>query len=200
MLDNLEPFRPDFDYVYAYPVANPGDEIVKVKMAALEELQDVYSYSAARLAPFVQLLSMVRVEIPRVYRDVVGWDVESSYCASQHLLDLATMRITGFPLSMLNVIDTGLTLTKNHIALIYSTPMLNLLCNMLTNPLEQIVELISDGAMDQITQIETVEAAYKEVFVEAGADFGYPIWANSRTAELVEQAVSSYIEAKADKS
>lgn len=193
-MDNLEPFSPDFDYRYAYPVADPGEEIVNLKMEALEILRNEYGLSHTRVAPLVQLLSMVRIELPRMFRDEIGWDVESSYCMSQHLLDMATTNLQGWPISFLSFCSEELGLPRNHLCLIFSTPSLNLLCNLLTNPLDHIVGLINDGVMDQITQIETVEAAYRDIFSDGCRDFTYPIYANTDTADLVGSVVTEYIE------
>jgi len=66
---------------------------------------------------------------------------------------------------------------------------------MLTNPLEEILNIIQDGEMDQITQIETIEAAYLEVFREVATTFPYPIYANSGLRDTVEPQVKAYMEA-----
>jgi hypothetical protein len=174
-MDPTEPFREDFDYRYAYPVVDYADsrELVEMKLQAVEMLsEDMRHLSNTRIAPVVQLLSIVRVEMPRMLLDVVGWDVESSYCFSQNILNAATTRLVGYPLSILN--ECCPIAKRNYLCLIFSTPALNLLCNMLTNPMDEIVALITDGEMDQITQIATIEAAYDEVFRESAPNFPYP--------------------------
>ena len=193
-MDNLDPYRAEFDYRYAYPVVNPAsnEEMIEIKMAAIELLQEEFPHlDGTRLAPTVQLLSVLRIELPRLFRDVCGWDVESSYCQSQHIFDVATKHLTGWYLSIMN--ECCPIIERNHLCLIFSTPALNLFCNMLTNPLEEIANLIQDGEMDQITQIETVEAAYVEVFREVTPTFPYPIYANSSLREQIEPQVSAYL-------
>jgi hypothetical protein len=194
-MDFLEPFTPGFDYRTAYPVITPGEEIVNVKMEALELIVNEYDVTHQRVAPFIQLISMVRVELPRMFVDVVGWDDESSYCMSQHLLDMATTQLQGWPVSLLHPHSTRLGMDRNHVPFIFSTPALNLLCNMLTNPLDHIVEIINDGVMDQITQIETVQAAYRDIFIDGCREFTYPVYANTGTKELVGSVVSELIRA-----
>ena len=193
-MDNLDPFKVDFDYRYAYPVVNPpsNEEMIDIKLEAIELLREQYPHlDNSRLAPATQLLSMIRIELPRVFRDVCYWDVESSYCQSQHIFDLAVKHVAGFYLSIMN--ECCPIIQRNHLLFIFSTPALNLFCNMLTNPLEEICNLIQDGEMDQITQIQTVEAAYVEVFREVGPGFPYPIYANAGLRDLVEPQVEAYM-------
>lgn len=194
-MDPLDPFREDFDYRYAYPVLNYEDprELVEIKLNAVEMFNEEYIHlGKSRVAPLVQLLSITRIELPRVLRDIVGWDVESSYCFSQHILSLACQHLTGWYLEILN--ECWPVIKRNHLCFIFSTPTLNLLCNALTNPLEEIVQLISDGEMDQITMIDTIEAAYIEVFREVMPGFPYPIYANTDLRDTVHPLALDYME------
>lgn len=194
-MDKLRPFEADFLYYNGCPVATLEDSkaLIEIKIAALEMLHDKLSLPQTRLAPFVQVLSMARVELPAFFIELIGWDYESAFCMSQLILDRATEHLTGWPISYLEQALPGV-FPINHQILIFSTPALNMLSNMLTNPLEDIAALVQDGVMDQLTKIQTVEAAYLEVFREVAPQFTYPVYANTGLRDLIEPQMVAFLE------
>ena len=198
MLD-YDPWAEDFDYIFGPPFSGiEGKDLVERKMVALSELVDSTGWPERRCIGLVQLTSLIRLEIPRTFAHHLPWDIDSAYIFGQQLLDRATHELLGFPLSMLMRCKGTMLppLTHNNVFHLLSSPAISLLCDMLGNPLEEIIAMMHDGATDQPTALEVAEAAYNEIFRQATEDFEYPRYANQQVSDLVGLAVVDFIESE----
>jgi len=198
MID-YDPWAEDFDYIFGPPFSDiEGQDLVERKMEALAAYVEDSGWPERRCIGLVQLTSLIRLEIPRAFAEHLPWDIDSAYIFGQVLLDRATHALLGFPISiLLRCKGTMLPpLTPNNVYHLLSSPAISLLCDMLGNPLEEILTLMHDGATDQPTALEIAEAAYNEVFRQATEDFEYPRYANTQVSDLVGLAVSDFIESQ----
>ena len=177
-------FAPSFDYRYAVlPPRMDEEYISSMKVEAMHILQDETGWGEKRVAVIVQIMSTTSLELPYLAHRLIGWDIESAYIWSQNILNNATHHLTGWPLGHL-VRFRGLDLPLNRGTYIYSMPLLNTLCNMLTKPLEKIESLLRDDhTMDILTRIGIAEGCFKEYFSQT--HFDYPRYVSSEVREIV---------------
>lgn len=198
-MTNNDPWSEDFDYIFGPPFSDiDGTELVERKMDALTQYVEDSGWPERRCIGLVQLTSLIRLEIPRAFAEQLPWDIDSAYIFGQELLDMATHALLGFPISILLQCQGTMLppLTHNNVYHLLSSPAISLLCDMLGNPLEEILQLMHDGATDQPTALEIAEAAYEEIFLRSTMDFNYPLYANKQVDELVGLAVVDFFESQ----
>lgn len=195
MQDHLVPFSEDFNYIYGPPFTEAdGQDLINIKLEALDHIRETTGWADRRCAAVVQLISLIRIELPRLFYKEVPWDIDSAYLFTQQLVDNATIHLLGFPISILfKSKNLGFGITHNTVYHILSTPALSILCDVLGNPVEDIINMTHDGATDQPTAVSIIEAAYNEVFSGVLEDFSYPLYANTDIKDLVGFAVREYV-------
>jgi len=186
---NISHFAPSFDYRYAVlPPLLDEAQLTSMKIEAMGILQDETGWGEKRVAVVVQIISIVSLELPYLACHHIGWDIESAYVWSQNILNNATHHLTGWPLGYFMRFQE-LSLARNRGIYIYSTPLLNTLCNMLTQPLEKIDTLLQDdSSMDVVTRIGIAEGCFKEYF--SRTSFDYPIYISSEVRDTVLKNLS----------
>jgi hypothetical protein len=155
----LRAFAPFYDYTYGVSILRADeDELLELKLEAARRLAEETSWGEARASALVQILSLSNLEIPRLCRERIGLDVDSCNILGRLVLEEVSAIYLGYPLAQL----APLQLPPNRILCVLSTPLLNILCGTLSNPLADVNALLDDNSADEVTLIEILLAAYRD--------------------------------------
>lgn len=159
----LNPFSPSYDYVKGIPVLTlDEEEILNLKLEAVRRLTEETKWTEQRVSALVQTLSVVNVELPSLVYHRIGLDYDSCNILGRLVLEEVYFIYLGHRLSRL----APLKLPANRLLCVLSTPLLNMLCATLSNPLSDISELLNDNSADESTLMEILLAAYRDYALE----------------------------------
>lgn len=143
-----------------------------------------------RVKIVVQLLSLLRVEIPTFLMDTLKLDVDTAISYTQYVFDRMLLGTAGMALSWAGeVADYGAPyLAPNRHLLIFSTPMLALL-NAVLCEASGLVFNDDYEDKDDFERLEAIADRYTEIMYDAfmEQDDEMPVFFDDRTAAICER-------------
>ena len=184
----LSPFAPNYDYIKGIPVLRlDKDALLDLKIESVTRLTEETKWVEMRVSALVQTLSVVNIEIPRLCYDRIGLDFDTCNILGRRVLEEVYYIYSGHKLRDLE----PLGLPLNRVLCVLSTPLLNIVCGTLSNPLPDISELLNDNSADQTTLTEILIAAYRDYALEQLPRARlFPKYANKAVEEQVLEILS----------
>lgn len=184
----LSPFAPNYDYIKGIPILRlDEDALLELKLESVRRLTEETQWGEMRVSALVQTLSITNIEIPRLCYDLIGLDFDSCNILGRLVLEEVYFIYLGHRLRELEPLELPL----NRVLCVLSTPLLNVICGTLSNPLPDISELLNDNSADESTLIEILLAAYKDYALEQLPRARlFPKYANKATEERVLEILS----------
>ena len=159
----LSPFAPNYDYIKGIPILTVGgEELLELKLESVRRLTEETKWGEMRVSALVQILSMINIEIPYLISQTINLDFDSCNILARLILEEIFIIYLGYRLVQL----TPLGLPCNRILCVLSTPLLNMICGTLSNPISDIADLLNDNSADQTTLTEILIAAYRDYALE----------------------------------
>lgn len=184
----LNPFAPHYDYVNGIPILTLDEEqLLELKLEAVRRLTDETLWTEQRVSALVQTLSITNIEIPALVYHTIGLDYDSCNILGRLILEEVYTIYLGHRLKQLE----PLKLPSNRLLCVLSTPLLNMICGTLTNPLSDIAELLNDNSADESTLMEILIAAYRDYALEQLPRARlFPKYANKAVEEQILEILS----------
>ena len=184
----LSPFAPNYDYNKGIPILTlDEDSLLELKLDAVRRLTEETRWGETRVSALVQTLSVTNIEIPAIVYRLIGLDYDSCNILGRLVLEEVYFIYLGHRLSRL----AELELPGNRILCVLSTPLLNIICGTLSNPLTDIAELLNDNSADESTLIDILIAAYKDYALEQLSRARlFPKYANKAVEDRVLEILS----------
>lgn len=184
----LSPFAPNYDYIKGIPIVTlEEDRLLELKIEAVTRITEETTWGETRVSALVQVLSVTNIEIPFIVYHSIGLDYDSCNILGRMVLEEIYFIYLGHRLNRL----AELGLPGNRLLCALSTPLLNIICGTLSNPLADIADLLKDNSADQSTLIEILLAAYKDYALEQLPRARlFPKYANKATEERVLEILS----------
>lgn len=184
----LSPFAPNYDYIKGIPILTLGDEeLLELKLESVRRLTEETKWGEMRVSALVQTISITNIEIPALVYQTIYLDYDSCNILAHHILEEVYCIYLGYRLSRL----ASLGLPCNRVLCVLSTPLLNMICGTLSNPLSDIADLLNDNSADQSTLIDILIAGYRDYALEQLPRARlFPQYANKAVEERVLEALS----------
>lgn len=184
----LNPFAPSYDYIKGIPILTLGEEeLLELKLEAVRRLTEETLWTEQRVSALVQTLSVTNIELPSLVYRTIGLDYDSCNILGRWVLEEVYFIYLGHRIAQLE----PLRLPSNRYLCVLSTPLLNMICGTLSNPLSDIAELLDDNSADESTLMEILIAAYKDYALEQLPRVRlFPKYANKAVEEQVIEILS----------
>jgi len=184
----LSPFAPSYNYIKGIPIVTlEEDKLLELKLESVIRLTEETKWGELRVSALVQILSITNIEMPSLIYRLIGLDYDSCHILSRVVLEEVYFIYLGHTLNKLK----PLGLPRNRLLCVLSTPLLNMICGTLSNPLPDIVDLLNDNSADQTTLTEILIAAYRDYALEQLPRARlFPQYANKAVEEQVLEILS----------
>lgn len=184
----LSPFAPNYDYIKGIPIVTlEEDKLLELKLESVRRLTEETKWGELRVSALVQILSVTNIEIPAILYRYLGLDFDTCNILGRLVLEEIYFIYIGHTLNKLK----PLGLPGNRLLCVLSTPLLNVICGTLSNPLPDIADLLNDNSADQTTLTEILIAAYRDYALEQLPRARlFPKYANKAVEEQVLEILS----------